>query len=125
MTALDKRVERIVALGAKEAVAELMRCDQAVRAAADNNFHWLKTAMWERNIAVTACGLLGITVKRSYWGNHIEEVTRPDAPVSEYLNNALKEREAVSVPEVGQVKGHGYHDPCDQALINSGRLKDV
>lgn len=119
---LDKLVERIVGLGVEGAIEELMRCDQAVRAAAANNYHWQKTARWERSIAIEACGLLGVTVKQEYWTNNVEEVIRP---VSGYFKDALKEREAVSIPEVGEVKGHGYYDPCDQALINSGRLRDV
>ena len=122
MTALDKLVERIVGLGVEGAIEVLMQRDQAVRDAAANNYHWQKTARWERNIAIDACGLLGITVKQNYWNNDVEEVIRP---VSGYFKDALKEREAVSIPEVGQVKGHGFYDPCDEALINSGRLKDV
>ena len=122
MTALDKLVERIVGLGVEGAIEVLMQRDQAVRDAAANNYHWQKTARWERSIAIDACGLLGITVKQNYWNNDVEEVIRP---VSGYFKDALKEREAVSIPEVGQVKGHGFYDPCDQALIDSGRLKDV
>ena len=125
MSALDKLVERIVGLGVEEAVKELMRCDRAVRDAAANNFHWQKTARWERSIAIEACGLLGVTVKQNYWTNDVEEVILPDVPVGEYLDRTLKEREAVSIPEVGEVKGHGYYDPCEEALINSGRLKDI
>ena len=117
----DKMAESVAAMGVERAVEVMMARDRACRNASKKElssgyiFHL-------RQVAVVGCGMLGITVKRTEFMKHIEEVIYP---VGGFLKDALKEREAVSIPEVGQVKGHGYYDPSDQALINSGRLKDV
>ncbi len=118
---IDRIIERIQAMPLEEAIKLMLERDAAVRRVYRDNPVHLKRANWDRAIAVRAVEGMGVTVKTSPAGN-VEEVLRP---VEGYLTAALKEREAVSIPEVGQIKSHGYYDPCDQALIDSGRLKDV
>ena len=116
----DKEVEKIEQMGIDAAVELLWERDAAVR-----RFRWNdRGVLWAihfRLIVKKGVEALGVTVKCDDVGNVLEVVP----PVLGYLKDALKEREAVSIPEVGQIKGHGYYDPIDQALINSGRLKDV
>ena len=116
----DREVEKIEQMGIEAAVELLWERDRAVRMfpPGDRGVLW---ACHFRLIVQKGVETLGMSVVCDDMGN-VEEVIYP---VSGYFKDALKEREAVSIPEVGQVKGHGYHDPCDQALINSGRLKDV
>ena len=116
----DREIEKVEQMAVDAAVELLWERDAAVR-----RFRWNdRGVLWAihfRLIVKKGVEALGVTVKCDDMGN-VEEV---QLPVSGYLKDALKEREAVSIPEVGQIKGHGYHDPIDQALINSGRLKDV
>ncbi len=120
MPAHDREIEKVEQMGIDAAVELLWERDTAVR-----RFRWNdRGVLWARHfrlIVKKGVEALGVTVKCDESGN-IEEV---QLPVTGYLKDALKEREAVSIPKVGQVKGHGYYDPIDQALINSGRLKDV
>lgn len=119
---LDKMVERIQAMPLEDAVELLLERNEAVRRAYKDKPLTLKRAIWNRAIAKRAVEGMGVTVRSDEMSGNIYGIS---LPVIGYLEAALKEREAVSIPEVGQVKGHGYYDPCDQALINSGRLKDV
>ena len=121
----DKMAEKIAAMGVERAVEVMMARDRACRNATKGElssgyiFHL-------RQVAVVGCGMLGITVNRTEFMNHIEEVIMPKVPVSEYLDRALDEVDPVSKPGLPEdISGHGYYDPCEQALINSGRLKDV
>ena len=120
MPAHDREIEKIEQMGVDAAVKLLWERDAAVR-----RFRWNdRGVLWAihfRLIVKKGVEALGVTVKCDDMGNVLEVIP----PVLGYLRDALKEREAVSIPEVGEVKGHGYYDPCDQALINSGRLKDV
>ena len=120
MPAHDREIEKVEQMGVDAAVELLWERDAAVR-----KFRWNdRGVLWARHfrlIVKKGVEALGVTVKCDDMGN-VEEV---QLPVTGYLKDALKEREAVSIPEVGQIKGHGYYDPCDEALINSGRLKDV
>lgn len=116
----DKEIEKVEQMGIEAAVELLWERDAAVRRFRASN----RGVLWARHfrfITKLGCEALGVTVVTDIQGDVLEV----KLPVSGYFKDALKEREPVSVPEVGQVKGHGYHDPCDQALINSGRLRDV
>ena len=120
MPAHDREIEKVEQMGIDAAVELLWERDAAVR-----RFRWNdRGVLWAihfRLIVKKGVEALGVTVKCDGMGNVLEV----QLPVTGYLKDALKEREAVSIPEVGEVKGHGYYDPIDEALINSGRLKDV
>ena len=124
---MDGSVERIQEMGAIEALVTLMEKDAAVRHAWAHKPGWLKSATQDRAIAVRACEGLGMTVIRTMMAGNVKGVILPKhSSDMDWLALSLKEREPVSVPGLGEdVGSHGYYDPCDQALINSGGLKDV
>ncbi len=116
----DREIEKIEEMGIDAAVELLWERDAAVR-----KFRWNdRGVLWAihfRLIVKKGVEALGVTVKCDDMGNVLEVIP----PALGYLKDALKEREAVSIPEVGQVKGHGYYDPCEEALIRSGGLTDL
>ena len=117
----DREIEKVEQMGIDAAVELLWERDAAVR-----RFRWNdRGVLWAihfRLIVKKGVEALGVKVVCDDMGN-VEEVI---PPVLGYLKDALKEREAVSVPGLSEDIGrHGYYDPCDEALINSGRLKDV
>ncbi len=117
----DREIEKVEQMGIEAAVEKLWRHDAVLKRVRGKH----KDTSWPRRfitITVMGLGALGVTVVRD---EILGDVLEVKLPISGYFKDALKEREAVSIPEVGEIKGHGYHDPCDQALINSGRLKDV
>ncbi len=119
---LDKMVERIQAMPLEEAVVLLMERNEAVKRAYEDKPLTLKKAIWNRAIAKRAVEGMGVTVRSDETNGNIYGVS---LPILGYLTETLKEREAVSIPEVGQVKGHSYYDPCEEALIRSGGLTDL
>ena len=118
---IDREIEKVEQMGVDAAVELLWERDAAVR-----RFRWNDRGMlWAirfRLYVKKGVEALGVTVKCDDMGNVLEVIP----PVLGYLKDALKEREAVSVPGLSEDIGrHGYYDPCEEALINSGRLKDV
>jgi hypothetical protein len=56
----------------------------------------------------------------------MSNVEKVQLPVSEYLKDALREREPVSVPGHSEDIGrHGYYDPCEEAMLRRGGLTDL
>ena len=118
---IDREIEKVEKMGVDAAMELLWERDAAVR-----RFRWNdRGVLWARHfrfIVKKGVEALGVTVKCDDSGN-VEEV---QLPVIGYLKDALRKREAVSEPGLSEDIGrHGYYDPCDEALINSGRLKDV
>ena len=117
----DREIERIEEMGAEAAMEKLWRHDADLKRIRGEH----KDTSWTRRLlamTIEGLGALGITVVQD---EVLADVLEVKLPISGYFKDALKEREAVSIQKVGQIKGHGYHDPCIQALIDSGRLKDV
>ena len=121
MPAHDKEVEKIEQMGVDAAVELLWERDAAVRKFRWND-HGVLWAIHFRLIVKKGVEALGVTVVCDDSGN-VEEVK---LPVSGYFKDALKEREAVSVPGLSEDIGrHGYYDPCEEALMRSGGLTDL
>ncbi len=119
---IDREIERIEKMGVDAAVEKLWKHDADLKRIRSEH----KDTKWARkflNYTVQGLGALGVTVVQD---EILGDVLDVRLPISGYFRDALKEREPVSVPGLPEDIGrHGYYDPCDEALINSGRLKDV
>ena len=122
MPAHDRELEKIEEMGIEAAIDKLWRHDAALKWARSEH----KDTSWPRHfitITVMGLGALGVTVVRDVVFGDVLDVK---LPVSGYFKDALKEREAVSVPGLPEDIGrHGYYDPCEEALIRSGGLTDL
>ncbi len=115
----DREIEKVEQMGIDAAVELLWERDAAVR-----RFRWNdRGVLWARHfrlIVKKGVEALGVTVKCDDMGNVLEVIP----PVLGYLKDALKKKEPVSVPGLGEdISSHG-EDPCTTALRNSGRLVD-
>ena len=119
MPAHDREIEKIEQMGIDAAVELLWERDAAVQ-----KFLWNdRGVLWAihfRTITKKGVEALGVTVECDDLGNVLEV----KLPVSGYFKDALKEKEPVSVPGLGEdISSHG-EDPCVTALRRSGRLVD-
>ena len=85
---------------------------------------YLRGVLWARRfrfIVKKGVEALGVTVVCDDVGNVLEV----KLPVSGYFKDALKEKEPVSVPGLGEdISRHGM-DPCDEAILNRGGGLDL
>jgi len=118
---IDREIEKVEEMGIDAAVEKLWRHDADLKRIRSEH----KDTKWARkflNYTVLGLGALGVTVVQD---EILGDVLEVELPITGYFKATLKEREAVSIPEVGEVKGHGFYDPCEEALLRSGGLTDL
>ncbi|KKM05592.1 hypothetical protein LCGC14_1752460 [marine sediment metagenome] len=118
---IDREIERVEEMGIDAAVEKLWKHDANLKRIRGEH----KNTLWARkflNYTVLGLGALGVKVVQDEILGDVLEVR---LPISGYFRDALKEREPVSVPGLGEDIGRHGIDPCDQAILNRGGGLDL